>query len=78
MKTRCKFKCMNVTPMGTESEPGYQVRFEAVINGSPENEAFFRWTPSGTLTIGLAKENLFETGKEYYLDIVPCDEAQEA
>lgn len=69
MKTRCKFKCMHVEELGSESAPHFQSKFEAVINGSDENAEFFRWTPSGSLNLGVHRENVFEVGKEYFLDI---------
>lgn len=76
MKTRCKFKCTNVTAGGTDSDPNYSAEFDAVVSGSKENEEFFRWTPSGALRLSVCREANFEQGKEYYLDITPCDEAQ--
>ncbi len=74
MQTRCKFKCTNVEKTGGEGTD-QNARFEAVMSGSEENESFFRWTPSGQLSLGTVRGGQFEVGKEYYLDIVPCDEA---
>ena len=73
MKTRCKFKCTHVEAQGSESDPQQYARFEAVVSGSPENESFFRWTPSGQLSLGVVRGGQFEVGKEYYLDITPAE-----
>ena len=72
MNTRCKFKCTRVEKMGTEGTDQH-AKFEAVISGSEENESFFRWTPSGQLSLGTVREGQFEEGKEYYLDISPAE-----
>lgn len=48
---------------------------------NPENKEFFKWTPSGQITLGvvnkLASETL-EVGKEFYVDFiaVPAAEAE--
>lgn len=60
-----KFKSWNQNlPFVFESE------FLAVTVGSSENKAFFNATPTGSLKIGVYKEDVFEVGKEYYLDIL--------
>lgn len=66
--TRCKFKCESITV----TEYGTSVKLTPVINGSKENEEFFRYTPWGQFEIGslnpeVAKQ--FKPGKEYYIDI---------
>lgn len=80
MATRCKFVCMFA--QGVEStvwndgkpEKGtlYRYEFQVVYSGSPENEQFFASTPGGTLTFYSVRNQAFETGKEYYLDITPA------
>lgn len=70
---RCKFRCNSVTKrLDNYKEPRflYTYEFSAVYSGSEENERYFAYTPSGTLTVGALKDDLFEPGKEYYLDIV--------
>jgi hypothetical protein len=47
----------------------YEAAFSAVTDGSTENKEFFQYTPSGSLTIGVYKEDVFEVGKEYYIDV---------
>lgn len=62
---RCKLRCDSVT----ETPTGYITRFYAVHSGSPENEEFFKYTPSASFELGTSKEKHFEVGKEYYVDI---------
>ncbi len=72
MSTRCKFRCVEVSNV----ENGATVKFTAVTGGSPENESFFKWTPSGNLSLSLVTvENakLFQPGRDYYLDISPVE-----
>lgn len=70
MKTRCKFKCNQIE----DYEDGCMVYLGVVVDGSPENEAFFNYTPSGTLSVGLVRKEeaheFFKVGSEYYLDII--------
>lgn len=73
MTTRCKFHCHSVrkfiSGFGDNKKPLYEAEFSAVIDGSEENKKFFEWTPSGSLKIGVYKEDVFQPGKEYYLDV---------
>lgn len=67
MTVRAKFKCTEIMM----NETGSQITLSPVIATSPENEVFFKWTPSGSIKMGLinpetAKE--FVAGKEYYVD----------
>lgn len=70
---RAKFKveAKDVAPDGTTN----QIRMSAVFDGSPENKEFFKYTPTGTLNLGVVNEvaaAAFEVGKEYYLDFTPA------
>lgn len=64
--SRAKFVCSRVN----ESTGSRMVEFEAVTDGSPENEEFWKYTPSGSIQIGLSDEckTTFEEGAEYYVD----------
>jgi len=71
MSVRAKMKCEAVEPSGA-SDGGGTVRFCPVINGSPENESFYKYTPGGSLvlsTINQAAFDQFTAGKEYYVDV---------
>lgn len=51
---------------------GGTVRLSPVINGSPENESFYRYTPGGTLVLSTINQEAFEQfslGQEFYIDI---------
>ena len=69
---RCKFKCTLIE----DYEDGCMVYLGVVVDGSPENDAFFNYTPSGTLSVGLVHKEkaheFFKEGSEYYLDIIPA------
>lgn len=71
MTIRCKYRCAEVTKKAAWNSPKflYTAKFFAVTSGSPENDKFFEFTPSGSLEIGTYKEDNFEVGQEYYLDI---------
>lgn len=67
---RAKFKCTYKAAADTEGNTS-DIRLEVVTSGSAENEEFFKYTPSGKLefgTINKAAADMFEEGKEYYLD----------
>jgi hypothetical protein len=68
MSVRAKFKVHSVT----EREGGLkEVKLDAVTNGSPENASFFKWTPSGSISLGTlspAAAGEFSPGKEFYVD----------
>ena len=72
---RCKFRCQSVTKIehwNRKEKPGaflYQAEFAAVYDDSEENKAFFDATPSGSLKLATYKEDHFQPGVEYYIDI---------
>lgn len=78
---RCKFRCESVhkrLDTGKEKRFLYQFEFYAVYEGSEENKKYFAYTPSGNLKVGSFRDDLFEPGKEYYIDIteaVPVEPA---
>lgn len=67
MTVRAKFRCVKI-----EGNPDWKtIKLEAVIDGSEENKAFFRMTPSGSITIGCVNPEAnkqFEEGAEYFVD----------
>lgn len=76
MSVRAKFKCVSVEDSNPAVSEGCKnIRLDAVIEGSDENKEFFRWTPSGQISIGCVNEaanKQFEIGKEYYVDFTPA------
>ena len=71
MTTRCKFKCTEVVKSQSYNSDKflYTAKFSAVYDNSPENKEVFDATPNGQLSVGTYKDDRFEVGKEYYLDI---------
>lgn len=69
---RCKFICSQVSKR-LDYYKGkrflFNYEFSAVTSGSEENKQYFAYTPSGSLNVGSFVDDLFEPGKEYYLDI---------
>lgn len=71
---RCKFICQSITKSkawkSSEAQPFvFNATFLPVTDGSVENKSFFEATPSGKLEIGTYKQDLFNPGQEYYIDI---------
>jgi hypothetical protein len=69
---RFKFRCNSVSKRldnVKEKRFVYTYEFSAVYDGSEENKHYFAYTPSGQLNVGAFKDNLFEPGKEYFIDI---------
>lgn len=67
MVVRAKFKVTAIK----KTESGDFIEMGPVTGGSAENEQFFKWTPSGLLTMGIVHEaaaRQFEVGKTYYVD----------
>lgn len=72
MTVRAKFRCNEKN----QNESGYSLVFWPVTAGSPENDAFYRYTPAGKLEMSTINHDAaagFEVGKEYYLDFTPAD-----
>ncbi len=78
MNTRCKFHCSEVTKRidcsydsltkQTNHRFVYDAKFYAVNSGE-ENKKFFASTPGGSLTVTTLRDDQFEPGQDYYLDI---------
>ena len=69
---RCKFSCNSVVKRlenRKEKRFVYTYEFSVVYSGSEENNKYFAYTPSGQLNVGSFKDDLFEPGKEYFIDI---------
>jgi hypothetical protein len=67
MVTRCKVRCRNVSQ---DYNGNWSYLLEPVTGGSPENDEYFKWTPSGKFEFGVTEERKFEAGKYYYVDFV--------
>jgi len=75
-KVRAKFYCNTVTDK-PELEQVF-VSMGVVTNGCEENKSFFKYTPSGLMTLVIGYDTpasgFFEEGNEYYLDISRASE----
>lgn len=73
MTVRAKMKVTNLEPaVHAEDGQGGTVYLHPVINGSPENDQFYKYTPGGNLTLSTINGRAFEQfhlGEEYYIDI---------
>jgi hypothetical protein len=74
---RAKFKVDSIE-LNKDENSGGTVRLSAVISNDPnnENKVFTDMTPSGHLSIGIAKPEtlaFYEFGKEYYLDFTKAE-----
>jgi hypothetical protein len=64
-------KCVSVKTAQYSTKKEQELEFQCVHDsgGSPENAAFFAFTPSGTLKLSCVNPTDFEAGKFYYVDI---------
>lgn len=54
------------------------IRLQPVVGGSPENDAFFKYTPGGEITLLCVNESAtkqFVVGAEMYVHFDPVDTA---
>jgi hypothetical protein len=71
---RAKFKCTHKEPNPRDKDE-FLLTFDPVTGGSPENDQFFKYTPSGQLRLGTvnrAAADQLHVGLEYYLDLTPA------
>lgn len=62
----------------TEGKPeeGCHVTMVPVISGSKENETFYKYTPSGAITLGIVNPTAseeFTEGDEFYVEFSKAD-----
>lgn len=63
--TRAKFVCRKFEA----NEETAEAILDPVVDGSKENEDFFKYTPGGEIRLSVVNPNVkFEEGKEYYVD----------
>ncbi|MDB6061578.1 MAG: hypothetical protein JWM78_1681 [Verrucomicrobiaceae bacterium] len=72
MTTRAKFKCRAINP----SADGFEIDLYAVTGGSAENEEFFKYTPAGSIKLGIVSADIatqFEPGQSYFVDFTNAE-----
>lgn len=60
-----------------QSEELRTVKMTAVADGSEDNKKFFRWTPNGSISMGVLNQvawEQLELGKSYYVDFTPAED----
>ncbi len=71
-KVRCKAHCTYATQNENELQMAY---FAGVYDPDPEsdNGSFFKATPSFNMTVGVMNKQHFQSGKDYYVDLIPVE-----
>lgn len=73
MSVRAKF----IVDSKTEHKDKYfSITLKPVTCGSEENKEFYKWTPSGLITLDVINTKVsdqFEIGKEYYIDFTKVE-----
>lgn len=72
--TRCKFRCIEAknVPDG-KGEPCVEVTLTVVGGDTPENAAFFKYTPGGVIRFYSLRRDAFKINAEYYVDITSVE-----
>lgn len=77
MTVRAKFKVSRYETSLNGKEELRTIHLSPVIDGSPENKDFFKWTPSGKIEIGILNEAAWKQlplGREVYVDFTDASE----
>lgn len=72
---RAKFKVKAITPYADTTN----IILEPVKDGSEENKSFFKWTPSGMISLGCINPEAikqFYEGQEVYVDFTSASEGE--
>ena len=78
MSVRAKFVLNSYETSMQQGEELRTLKLSAVYDGSPENKEFFKWTPSGQISLGILNKKAweqFELGKENYVDFTSATPA---
>jgi hypothetical protein len=76
MSVRAKFFCRAKEEFADPKGCG-TVKLVPVTSGSEENKTFYKWTPSGEITLMTINEAAFagfQLGKQYYVDFTEAPE----
>lgn len=59
-----------------DNEEMRTIKLSAVMSGSDENKRFFKWTPNGTISIGILNRSAWEKfplGAEVFVDFTVAE-----
>ena len=73
MPVRAKFQ---VDKVEKQENGSANIHLSAVVDGSPENKDFFKWTPGGNIKLPCLNEKAteqFSEGDEFYVDFTKAD-----
>ena len=76
MTVRAKFSCKEIK----SDVDGDVITFEPVYSGSAENREFFKYTPFGTIRLGVIGSEVsrqFQQGADYYVDFTRAPEPED-
>jgi hypothetical protein len=78
MSVRAKFKVQSYETglQGNPPEECRTIKMTAVYGDSEENRKYFKYTPNGSISLGILNQEAwkqFELGKEYYVEFSPAD-----
>lgn len=75
---RAKFRVSSYETFLDHGEELRRIKFNVVVDGSPENKEFFKWTPSGQIEFGTLNRKAWEQfplGAEMYVDFTEATDA---
>lgn len=75
---RAKFfvRAKEQTKWGSQAEVVTTIKLNAVADGSEENKNFFKYTPTGTIDLGVVNNSLadnFSIGDYFYVDFTKAE-----
>jgi hypothetical protein len=76
MNVQAKFTCQAMTKRknwNVDQPYVYDYEFSAVTGNSEENKRFFGSTPSGEIKLRAVRDDLYEPGKDYYIEFRPAE-----
>lgn len=80
MKVRAKFKVVSSEHSG-DGRDIQNINLVAVVDDSDENKTFFKYTPAGSINLGVVNQaaaEFFQVGKELHVDFSNPNEAPQA
>jgi hypothetical protein len=73
---RAKFRVSSYETFLDRGEELRKIKMNVVVDGSPENKEFFKWTPFGQIELGTLNQKAWAQlplGAEMYVDFTPVE-----